>query len=284
MKASSTGSATPSAELVRLSVSVPAAHAEMTLAAACMALGTGCRESLRDDGRTRLEFWVPAAGADGAAARLATVLGPVPGTELERADEDPGWETAMRAFHQPVEIGGRIRLRPPWHPSAGDALDVVIDPAMAFGTGQHATTRGCLELLVTVATGAVLDIGCGSGVLAIAAARLGFAPVWAWDLDSLAVAATIANARANGVPLAVGLRNALEAPLPAADVVLANLTATILVALARRLSEGTVRAAILSGMRPDEIEPVCRAWAPTGLVPADRRVGSEWGSVLLTRP
>jgi ribosomal protein L11 methyltransferase len=284
MTAFSTDSATPSAELVRLTVSVPAAQAELTLAAACAALGTGCRESLLDDGRTRLEFWVTGAGADGAAARLAAVLGSVPGAELERADEDPGWQTAMRAFHRPVEIGGRIRLRPPWQPPAGEAIDVVIDPAMAFGTGQHATTRGCLELLLAVTPGAVLDIGCGSGVLAIAAAKLGFAPVWAWDLDPLAVAATIANARVNGVALAVGPRNALEAPLPLADVVLANLTATLLVPLARRLSGRTLRAAILSGMRPDEIEPVCQAWAVTGLAPAARRVGSEWGTVLLARP
>lgn len=284
MTASSTGSATPSAELVRLSVAVPAAQAEMTLAAACAALGSGCRESPLEDGRTRLDFWVTPARADGAAARLRALLAPIDGAEVWRAVEDPGWQTAMCEFHRPVDVAGRIRVRPPWHARTGEAVDVVIDPAMAFGTGQHDTTRGCLELLLAVAPGPVVDIGCGSGVLAIAAAKLGFAPVWAWDLDPLAVAATIANARANSVALAVGPRNALDAPLPAAEVVLANLTATMLTALAVRIAERPPRAAVLSGMRPPELDPVCRAWAPTGLTAVARRVGPEWGSVLLTRP
>ena len=284
MKASSTVSATPSAELVRLRVVVPVEQAEMTLAAACAALGTGCRETAVPDGRTCLEFWVAPAGADGALARLRTVLAPIARAEFGRAVEDPGWQTAMRAFHQPVDLAGRVRVRPPWHAPSGEAVDVVIDPAMAFGTGQHETTRGCLELLIGVAPGPLADIGCGSGVLGIAAAKLGFAPVWAWDRDPLAVEATIANARANGVALAVGLRDALVARVPAAEVVLANLTATILIALAPRLGGSAARAAILSGMRPDELAPVCRAWAPTGLVPADRRVGPDWASVLLMRP
>jgi len=284
MKASSTASATPSAELVRLSVVVPAAQAEMTLAAACAVLGTGCRETSLPDGRTCLEFWVPAGGADAAAARLQGVLAPVRGAELGRAEEDPGWQTATREFHQPIEVAGRIRVRPPWSAAAGPGVDVVIDPAMAFGTGQHDTTRGCLELLVEIAPGPLADIGCGSGVLAIAAAKLGFAPVWAWDLDRLAVEATIANARVNGVALVVGQRDALAARPPPAEVLMANLTATLLISLAPRVTASAPRAAILSGMRPHEIDPVCRAWAVTGLVPDDRRVGAEWGSVLLRRP
>jgi ribosomal protein L11 methyltransferase len=284
MTASSTGSATPSAELVRLSVAVPAPQAEMTLAAACAALGAGCRESVLQDGRTRLEFWVTPARADATAARLQALLAPIDGAELARSPESPGWQTAMREFHQPVDVAGRIRVRPPWHAPAGDAIDVVVDPAMAFGTGQHDTTRGCLELLLAVSPGPLVDIGCGSGVLAIAAVKLGFAPVWAWDLDPLAVAATIDNARANGVALTVGPRDALHGPLPPAEVVMANLTATILRAVVPRIAERPPRAAILSGMRPEEIGGVCRAWAATGLAPAERRVGPEWGSVLLRRP
>ena len=284
MTASSTGFDTPSAELVRLSVAVPAAQAETTLAAACAVLGSGCRETSLQDGRTRLEFWVTPARADGAAARLRALLGRVRDAEFTQCVEDPGWQTAMREFHQPVAVAGRIRVRPPWHAPLGDAVDVVIDPAMAFGTGQHDTTRGCLELLLGVQSGSLADIGCGSGVLAIAAAKLGFAPVWAWDLDPLAVEATITNAHANGVALAVGRRNALEVPLPRAQVVVANLTATILTALAVRIADGPPRAAILGGMRPHEVEPVCRAWAAAGFAPSDRRDGSEWVSVLLTRP
>jgi ribosomal protein L11 methyltransferase len=284
MTASSTGSATPSAELVRLSVAVSAPQAEMMLAAACAALGCGCRESVLKDGRTRLEFWVTPARVDTAVVRLQALLAPIDGAELSRSPEDPGWQTAMREFHQPVDVAGRIRVRPPWHAPAGDAIDVVVDPAMAFGTGQHDTTRGCLELLLAVPPGPLVDIGCGSGVLAIAAVKLGFAPVWAWDVDPLAVAATIDNARANGVALTVGPRDALHARLPPAEVVVANLTATILTTLVPRIADRPPRAAILSGMRREEIDAVCRAWESTGLAPAERRVGPEWGSVLLTRP
>jgi ribosomal protein L11 methyltransferase len=283
MKASSTGFATRSTELVRLGVIVPAAQADWTLAAGCTLLGTGCRELTLADGRVRLEFWVPSARADAAAGQLETLVGQTPGAVCERADEDPGWQSAMRSFHQPVDVEGRIRVRPPWHAQAVGPVDVVIDPAMAFGTGQHDTTRGCLELLLRVAPGPVIDIGCGSGVLAIAAAKLGFGPVWAWDVDPLAVAATVANAGVNGVALIVGERDVLAAPIPAVGVVLANLTTTMLMALADAVAVRPPATAILSGMRLDELVPVCEAWSRIGLTPHDRRVGIDWCSVLLTR-
>jgi ribosomal protein L11 methyltransferase len=283
MKASSTGSVTPSAELIRLAADVPADRAEMAIAAACAVLGTGCRETPGAPGLVRLEFWISPARADVAATRLAALVAPLGGTAVTRAVEDPGWQTAMRDFHQPVEILGGVRVRPPWHPAVGDAIDVVIDPAMAFGTGQHDTTRGCLELLVGLAPGRLIDIGCGSGVLAIAAAKLGHRPVWAWDLDPLAVAATVANASHNGVALTVACRNVLEAPLPDADVVLANLTANLLGPLAAHVAAHPPQAAILSGLRPFEIDSVCAQWAATGLRRIDARIGAEWGSVLLAR-
>lgn len=285
MKASSTDSATPSVELVRLSVAVPSSRAETTLAAACLALGAGCREQARPDGTTLLEFWVPAGRAEWAFARLSELACAIPGAACTRADEDPGWQTAMRAFHRPVDIAGRIRVRPPWHPAAEGPVDVVIDPAMAFGTGQHDTTRACLELLVQVTPGPLADIGCGSGVLAIAAAKLGCRPVWAWDLDPLAVAATLDNARVNGVALTVGTRDALAGGLPGVEVILANLTASVLIALAPVVASHAPapRAAILSGMRLQEVEPVCAAWSATGLVEAERRTGPEWCTVLLSR-
>ena len=234
-------------------------------------------------GGVRLEFWVTPARADRAADRLQVLLAPLGGTAVTQRVEDPGWQTAMREFHQPVEIGDRIRVRPPWHPPAGDAIDVVIDPAMAFGTGQHDTTRGCLELLLGLTPGRLIDIGCGSGVLAIAAAKLGHRPVWAWDLDPLATAATVTNASANDVALTVGFRNALEAPLPDADVVLANLTANVLELLADRVADHPARAAILSGLRPFEVDPVCARWAAVGFGTVDARAGSQWSSVLLER-
>ncbi len=133
------------------------------------------------------------------------------------ADDLLDWPASLRAFHRPVEVGP-LRLRPPWEPTTPDLLDLVIDPGMAFGTGQHATTHGCLELLVDRPPGPVLDIGCGSGVLAIAAARLGHAPVRAIDNDPDAVAATADNAAANGLSIDVRTAVAGAEPLPAADI------------------------------------------------------------------
>ena len=134
---------------------------------------------------------------------------------------------------------------------------------MAFGTGQHATTRGCLELLVDRPPGSVLDVGCGSGVLAIAAARLGHAPVWAIDNDADAVAATADNAAANGLAIDVRTAVAGSEPLPAADLVLANLTLTDLIAVAPTLD--APRAVIASGVRDHEVAALADALAASGL-------------------
>src|SRR5207237_4668829 len=132
-------------------------------------------EGLRD------EDGVVACNTDGyGESRLLEACGRTDATDVEA-----GWEERWREFHRPVRIG-RLWIGPPWEAPPGDALAVIIEPARAFGTGAHPTTRLCLELLVELrselgAATAVLDIGCGSGVLSIAAAKLGFAPVRAVD-------------------------------------------------------------------------------------------------------
>jgi ribosomal protein L11 methyltransferase len=136
---------------------------------------------------------------------------------------EAGWEDRWREFHHPVRVGP-LWIGPPWERVPTDALAVEIDPGRAFGTGAHPTTRLCLELLLDSPRGSVLDVGCGSGVLAIAAARLGLGPVTAVDIDEIAVDATRANAAANGVSIDVRVLDALAEPLPAADLVVANLT------------------------------------------------------------
>ena len=113
-----------------------------------------------------------------------------------------GWEDRWKEFHRPVRAGG-LWIGPPWiAPPAGE-LAVVVDPGRAFGTGAHPTTRACIDLLAGLERGSLLDAGCGSGVVAVAAARLGFAPVRAVDLDEVAVEVTAETARANGVELEV---------------------------------------------------------------------------------
>ena len=119
---------------------------------------------------------------------------------------------------------GELWVGPPWEEPPAGAIPVVVDPGQAFGTGAHATTRLCLELLQEAERGSLIDVGCGSGVLAIAGAKLGFGPVTALDVDPAAVAATEENAARNGVSLDARLADALADSLPATDVAVANIT------------------------------------------------------------
>jgi ribosomal protein L11 methyltransferase len=268
---------------VRLAVTVPPADAERALAEACAALGAGCREGVAADGSARLDFWVTEGRADpaGLAERLAAAG---IAARVEASPQDDAWRDAMRAFHRPVVVAGRLLVRPPWAPARPPLLDVVVEPGMAFGTAQHATTRACLELLAALpdADGArsLLDAGCGSGVLAIAARRLGYDPVWALDSDALAVEATLENARANGVGLRVGRRTIGADRLPAADLVMANLTGGLLRRLAGCLPEPAPRALVASGMRPTEASAVEAGMARRGLV-ASRRIERDGWTTLL---
>jgi ribosomal protein L11 methyltransferase len=153
----------------------------------------------------------------GGEERLWAAFGEV------RSEEVPAdWDERWREFHRPVRVG-RLWIGPPWEEQPPDAEAVVVDPGRAFGTGGHATTRLCLQLLADMERGSLLDIGCGSGVLSIAAARLGFAPVIAVDHDSAALDATARNATANGVELDLRRADAFVEPLPATDVAVANI-------------------------------------------------------------
>ena len=139
---------------------------------------------------------------------------------------------------------------PPWHVPPAGLIPVVIDPGRAFGTGAHETTRLCLELLHDLPRGSLLDIGCGSGVLAIAAAKLGFGPVVVLDLEEAAVDATLRNAAANGVELEARAADALVVDLPTSDVAVANVTLGTVEALGERVQ---AKHFLTSGyLTPDE--------------------------------
>ena len=166
------------------------------------------------------------------------------------APVEPGWEDAWRRFHRPVRIGP-LWIGPPWEEPDAGSLPVVIDPGRAFGTGSHPTTRLCLEHLLELEPVSLLDVGCGSGVLAVAAARLGFAPVSAVDADEAAVAAARENAAVNGIGLTAVLADALTDPLPAAGVAVANIELAAVEALDTRVDATTfVASGYLERDRP----------------------------------
>jgi ribosomal protein L11 methyltransferase len=158
------------------------------------------------------------------------------------------WENRWRAFHRPVRVGP-VWIGPPWEQVHTSGKTVVIDPGRAFGTGGHPTTRLSLQLLLEVELGSLLDVGCGSGVLAIAAATLGFSPVVAIDDDPVALAAARRNASANRVPIDLRRGDALRSDLPEADVVIANVSWEFAAKLAPRLR---ARDLIVSGYLESE--------------------------------
>jgi ribosomal protein L11 methyltransferase len=154
------------------------------------------------------------------------------------ADVEEGWEDRWRAFHRPIRVG-RLWVGPPWEPPPSDALVVVVDPGRAFGTGSHQTTQLCLQTLQDLEPGPLLDVGCGSGVLSIAAALLGFAPVLAVDIEGPSIEATLENASANGVVVDARLVAGNE-QLPSSPLVVANISLESVEALPARTDAGTL--------------------------------------------
>src|SRR5262249_8204475 len=172
------------------------------------------------------------------------------------------WADRWRSFHQPVTVGGRVHVRPPWAPPAQSGLvDVVIDPGRAFGTGAPASTNLALELLLEVAPRRRADWGWGWGVLAIAARKLGFKPVEGIDNDPLAVQATKANAAANGVGVEAWRADLRTDPLPIAPAITANLLRPLLLVAADRLPSPPPDVLIASGLLATEGDEIAAAFA-----------------------
>ena len=217
-----------------------------------------------EEGAGELAVYTDAAGEE----RLREAFGAVSTSVVE-----PGWEERWREFHRPVWIG-RLWVGPPWERPPADAVAVQIDPGRAFGTGSHPTTRLCLGFLLTLEPGSLVDIGCGSGVLSVAAAKLGFRPVVSIDRDDAAVEAAKRNAGANGVEIDARLADVLSGPLPAAKVGLANIDLAAVEALGPVVDVETLVTAGYFHARMPEI---------SGYAHRERRVDGGWAADLFVR-
>ena len=217
----------------RVSVRVPADEAEIARARMLALAPAGFEEAERG-GVLELAAYTDAEGAE----RIAAAFG-----SASSAPVEPGWEDRWREFHRPVRAGG-LWIGPPWEEPPAGELAVVVDPGRAFGTGAHPTTRACVELLAGQERGSVLDAGCGSGVIAVAAARLGFAPVFAVDSDPVAVEVALETARETASRSRLVLADVLTDELPVADLVVANIELRV---VERLLARRPAATAIVSG-------------------------------------
>jgi ribosomal protein L11 methyltransferase len=330
--------------VIRLALRVRGADAELVLAELLELAPGGVEERelpAIEGGEPAVEYAV--YGAPGELPEIPDLYAAAGGAlvEVSTSEVADDWSERWRRFHRPVLIesptaaaattttttttatadGGApsaLYVRPPWEPPGAreGAMEVVIDPAQAFGTGAHATTQLCLELLLELAAvdggGPVLDVGAGSGVLAIAAVKLGFEPVLALDNDRESVLATASNAEVNGVELEArrfDLR-AEELPWPvgvgdwdgvpvtlgafatservnrraAETVVLANLLRPLLLELADSM-RAAPRHLIAGGLLCEQAEEVAAAFATRlGLRERARREQGEWAALWLESP
>jgi ribosomal protein L11 methyltransferase len=258
--------------VIRLAVRVAREQAELVLAELMALVPGGVEEREAGDAIEYVLY-----GAAGELPDIGEVRA-VAGDALVDVSTSEVDDVDWRSFHVPIDVGA-LRVRPPWHEPRPGALDVVIEPGQAFGTGSHATTRLTLELLIEVPVdGALADWGCGSGVLAIAAATLGWAPVLACDIERESVAAAREAALANGVDVEVS-RCDVRRGGPLAPTVLANLVRPLLLEVAK--VDQLPPRLIVSGVEWFEVEEVVAAFAARGLVEHARREGGGWAAIEL---
>jgi ribosomal protein L11 methyltransferase len=289
--------------VIRLAVRCKPDQADLVLAELTVLAPNGVEEE-RGPGYVEYAIY----GGEGELPELGEIDAVVGGRPIEVSSTviPDDWADRWRDFHKPLLVGGRLWLRPSWEPEREGALDVVVDPGQAFGTGAHPTTRLCLEYLLELADagendGALTDLGTGSGVLAIAAAKLGWSPVTGYDHEAAAIEASAANAEINSVEVAFHRQNLRESLPELAPTCVANMTSPILKAIAGHLSgisgetrrnlppvvpaslprESAPALLVLSGILPNELDEVAAAFTPSGYAEQDRRQLGDWAALLL---
>ena len=271
--------------MLRLAVRVSRAHAELVLAELLELAPGGVEERELPDGDVEYAVY----GAPGELPALPDLKAAAGDALVDVSTEvvADDWGERWREFHRPLVVADRLTVRPPWEPVATTALDVVIDPGQAFGTGAHPTTRLCLEALLELepGSGTFVDLGCGSGVLAITAAKLGWGPVVGLDFDPAAITATGANARANGVLIGCRRYDLRSDPVEAtiAPTVVANLLAPLLERWTARLVDAgrAPGLVIASGLLAHEGDAAAELFTPLGLRESSRSAQGEWIAIVL---
>jgi len=296
--------------VIRLAVRVRRAQAELVLAELLELAPAGVEE--RQIGEDAVEYAV--YGAPGELPELPDLHAAAGDAlvEISTSETADDWQERWKQFHRPVLVEPSpdrtavrsvpsIRVRPPWEPASvsvaasGEVQEIVIDPGQAFGTGAHATTRLCLALLLELAAtcpapGPLLDVGTGSGVLAIAAARLGFAPVLALDHDRLSVEAAQANADVNGADVQLRRVDLRKEPVPwlaAPDapagpiVAMANLLRPLLLDLSGSIARPPAHL-LASGLLCEQVDEIVHAFSTHGAMRERKRAtDGEWAAVWL---
>ena len=276
-------------------------------------------------------YFADASRTDAARAALQAALDVVGSDAAIQVAEipDEDWRFSYRRHFKTEQVSRRIFTHPPWEPlpaTPNGEIVLTLDPGLAFGTGKHETTKACLQFIDALATTQLpnhpttalprsfLDMGCGSGILSIAAAKLGFAPVAGFDIDEEAVAVSRENAAANGVTVdyrvfalgkgAVTLDESIEAakglypdlalndgraekasaaPFAPADVVVANILGPLLVAFADEIASYAKETLIVSGILNELYPEVLAAFAARGFSEAGRKTLGEWTTGLLSK-
>lgn len=263
-------------DLTEIILRAPRDREEILVAQLIEVAPLGFRHDDLPDGRIEFGVYVPGAEAHQLCKQLVRDLA-IDDHELVCVAGD--WSQKWKEFHQPVTIGN-LWVGPPWELPAPDGLiPVVIEPAQGFGTGAHPTTHLMLRLLQEQPRSSVVDIGCGSGVLAVAAAKLGFAPIFAVDNDRLAIDSTNDNLVRNSVDgVRVSVANAIREDIPRAELTLANLTLIPLVALAPRFRSQRV---IVSGLLRSQVEDATAAFEQSNYSVRERLDREGWVALVL---
>lgn len=292
--------------MIRLAIRVARDRCELVLAELLELTPAGVEES--EPGTGVVEYAVYGAPGEMPALPDLKALAGDALVEISTTEVPDDWQERWKLFHHPVLIQApcavsydgaplpALHVRPPWEApsshSTGVVREIVIDPGQAFGTGAHASTRMCLELLLELAAlqqpaGPLLDVGTGSGVLAIAAAELGYSPVLGLDNEQESVLAAAENAKVNGAQIDVRRFELRSEPLPWLEqpeakvprVVLANLLRPLLLELAATMPRAPAHL-IASGLLREEADEVLAAFGERlGLREQQRRVSGEWAAV-----